>query len=253
MARVPYYFVPRSLSNLETKLAKSRLSPSSPSTTATVRNRGAVAGSADFYAWGLSDRRDSDGGDDDEDDDGGGNQAWRSNAHDLRAVGVQSFSFDTDWLLVFAMNTWERWSNAASNEFDVFIDTNGDGVDDFLVAGIDLAPLGLPGVLGSAVFSLPGEELVDAFIATAPTDSSTVLLPVAASALGLSEATPRFSYRAESFGFIAPDALGVRRGAILGVGHVDGGAAMRQRSGPSCRTRRPMPVSIVIAPRTSSR
>jgi minor extracellular serine protease Vpr len=128
---------------------------------------------------------------------------------------------------VFAVNTWERWSNAASNEFDIYVDTNGDGVDDFLVAGLDLGSLGLPGVLGSAVFSLPDEELVDAFVAVAPTDSSTVLLPVAASALGLSEANPRFSYRAESFGFIAPDALGVERRGFLGVGHDEIGERAR--------------------------
>jgi hypothetical protein len=49
---------------------------------------------------------------------------------------------------------------------------------------------------------------------------------VAAGALGLSEADPRFSYRAESFGFIAPDELGVRQGNFLGVGHdeIAGGA-----------------------------
>jgi subtilisin family serine protease len=215
--RVPYYLVPRALSNIETKLADSSLSPDSPATTATVRNRhAAIAGTADFYAWGLADPRDAEDR----------RQAGRSTAHDLRAVGVQSFEDGDDRLLVFAVNTWERWSNAASNEFDIYVDTNDDGVDDFLVAGLDLVDLGLPGVMGSVVISLPDGELVDALIATAPTDSSTALLPVAAGALGLSEADPRFSYRAESFGFIAPDELGVRQGNFLGVGHdeIAGGA-----------------------------
>src|SRR5947208_5357308 len=53
--RVPYYFVPRALSNIEISLGA--LSGTPPSRTATVtNNNGAIAGGADFYAWGLSDQ-----------------------------------------------------------------------------------------------------------------------------------------------------------------------------------------------------
>ena len=53
--RVPYYLVPRALSDIRTKLG-SKLKPSNPTTTANVTNEdGVIAGDADFYAWGLSD------------------------------------------------------------------------------------------------------------------------------------------------------------------------------------------------------
>ncbi len=50
---------------------------------------------------------------------------------DLRAAGVQSFDIGGDQLLVFAVNNWTRWSNAATTEFDVVIDVDRDGAPDF--------------------------------------------------------------------------------------------------------------------------
>ena len=55
--RVPYYLVPRALSDIKTKLG-SKLKPSNPTTTANITNEdGVIAGDADFYAWGLSEAR----------------------------------------------------------------------------------------------------------------------------------------------------------------------------------------------------
>ena len=118
--RVPYYFVPRALSGVETKIGK--LSGNNPSTTATVANsKGVIAGSADFYAWGLQDNKES------------GKQS-----NDVRAIGVQSFPLSaTQAIIVFAVNTYDRWSNASQNEFDIYVDVDGDGVDDYIVVGAD--------------------------------------------------------------------------------------------------------------------
>src|SRR5437667_6468708 len=82
---VPYYLVPRALSNVSTSIGA--LSGTNPSTIATVTNRrGGISGDADFYAWGIFDTRsrgaDSDGDGDDQDP-----------SDDIRAIGVQSFSF----------------------------------------------------------------------------------------------------------------------------------------------------------------
>ena len=87
----------------------------------TVGNRhaheqdGAIAGDADFYAWGLEDKKDK-----------------GKASNDLRAVGVQSFAAGTATdpnrqQLVFAVNTHDRWSNAAATEFDIYVDVNNDG------------------------------------------------------------------------------------------------------------------------------
>jgi subtilisin family serine protease len=73
--RVPYYLVPRATSDINTKLDK--FEGTDPSSIAEVTNKkGAVAGNADFYAWGLEDKKDK-----------------GKVSNDIRAVGVQSLRF----------------------------------------------------------------------------------------------------------------------------------------------------------------
>jgi subtilisin family serine protease len=194
--RVPYYLVPRALSKVDSSLKRSTVKPDSPSTTATVQNRGAIPGSADFYAWGLSDGKDR-----------------GKVSNDIRAVGVQSFEWDAETqLLVFGLNVWDRWSNAASNEFDIPVDVDGDGVVDYVVVGVDLGAVtagDFNGIMGTFVFSTrsPGADIE--FLAVAPTDSASLLLPVLSSQLCrvsepcLSHDNPRFSYGAVGFDLIA--------------------------------------------------
>ena len=210
--RVPYYLVPRALSDVSTSIGKLR--GTNPSTIATVTNkRRGISGDADFYAWGIVDKRIS--GDDSESDGEGDNTGKASN--DVRAIGVQSFPFPsspnpTRQLLVFAVNTFNRWSNASTNEFDIFVDVDGDGFDDYVIVGIDQGAVQLGafnGVMGSFVFSKRSPGASIAFLASAPTDSSTALLPVLSTQLCrvnepcLSKLTnPRLTYHAESFDLV---------------------------------------------------
>lgn len=199
--RVPYYLVPRALADVKAGLSED-FGPDNPSGMVTLTNPGGpIAGDADFYAWGLKDKNEELG------------------EHDLRAVGVQSFpagtiANPTRRLLVFAVNTFQKWSNAAVNEFDILLDVNADGIDDFAVVGVDFGAVTagvFNGVMGAFVFNLavPGAFSI-AFFASAPTDSSTILLPVLSTQIGVSPANPRFSYHAESFdlrGVAAADAM----------------------------------------------
>ena len=207
--RVPYYLVPRALSGVSTFIG--RLRGPNPSTIATVTNkRGGIYGDADFYAWGIFDRKSS--GDDSESD--GENENRDNASNDVRAIGVQSFPFPistnpTTQLLVFAVNTYQRWSNASTNEFDIYVDVDGDGTDDYVIVGADdgLVQTGsFSGLMGSFVFSTRSFGASSAGLAAAPTDSSTVELPVFSSQLCrpaepcLSESTnPRLTYHAVSF------------------------------------------------------
>src|SRR5213078_5062287 len=148
---VPYYLVPRALSNVSTSIGA--LSGTNPSTIATVTNRrGGISGDADFYAWGIFDTRsggaDSDGDGDDQDP-----------SNDIRAIGVQSFPVPSlaNPTMVFAVNTYHRWSNASTNEFDIFVDVDGDGFDDYLIVGADDGAVrtgSFSGLMGSFVFSM---------------------------------------------------------------------------------------------------
>ncbi|WP_306210484.1 S8 family serine peptidase [Actinoplanes sp. RD1] len=182
--RVPYYLVPQSVAKVSTSLDKR-------GTTATLTNaKGAIAGTADWFAWGLSDGKDA------------------GAAADLRAVGVQSLPDDT---LAFALNTHQRFGNAARTEWDVYVDVDGDKVDDYDVVGIDYGLLttgDINGRLVTAVVDLRTDEVSLEFYADAPYDGSTVTLPVLVSQLCqpgspcLSGTSPRFTYHAATYGII---------------------------------------------------
>ncbi len=148
---------------------------------------GALAADADFYTWGLSDAKDVP-------------KSIVDTGYDLRAAGVQSFPDGTDQFLVFAINNHHRWSNAAANEYDVVIDTDGDGAADWVVFSADGGLVTAGDANGiSQVFEFEiatGKTFASGFNAQAPTDSSTILLPVYASDLGI---TGQFHYRVQSF------------------------------------------------------
>jgi len=180
---VPYYLVPRARSLIS--VSHNVPTPASPNATLDVSNGPAsIAGSADFYAWGLA----------------GTPQGLRY--VDTRAVGVQSFPAGNDATLVFAINTFTRFSNASPNEWDILIDTNGDGNPDFAVVGFDVngfVSSQPKGRFASAVINLATNAIVAVRFADAPTDGTTILLAAKASELGLSPANPRFSYQVQAF------------------------------------------------------
>jgi hypothetical protein len=182
--RVPYYLVPQAVSSVSTTLADPGFTTS---TTATTTNGGPSAGSADWYAWGLSDTKDG-----------------KLGGNDLRAVGVQTFP--SYGVLAFAVSTYKRWSNPSDTEWDIYVDVNNDGVDDYLVVGYDLGGLSgsFNGMLASAVVNLATGKTSVHYLAAAPMDSSTLVLPVdfsqlcTAGAPCLNAANPRFTYTAQS-------------------------------------------------------
>ncbi|HWZ71924.1 MAG TPA: peptidase S8 and S53 subtilisin kexin sedolisin, partial [Casimicrobiaceae bacterium] len=190
---VPYYLVPRARSLVS--VSHNVPTPASPNATLTVSNGPAsIAGTADFYAWGLS----------------GTPQGLRY--VDTRAVGVQTFPAGNDATLVFAINTFTRFSNASPNEWDILIDTNGDGVPDFLVVGFDVSGLVSgqpPGRFASGVINLATNAIIAVRFADAATDGTTILLAAKASELGLSPTSPRFSYVVNAFNGITGESESV--------------------------------------------
>jgi hypothetical protein len=183
--RVPYYLVPQAVSSVSTKLADASFTTS---TTATTTNGGPSAGTADWYAWGLTDGTDS-----------------RLGGNDLRAVGVQSSAADD--FLAFAVSTHKRWSNPSDTEWHIFVDVNNDRIDDYLVVGVDLGAVtggSFSGALVSGVVDLATGDLSLSYMAGAPMDSSTLVLPIDISQLCvagrpcLNAANPRFTYTAEA-------------------------------------------------------
>jgi minor extracellular serine protease Vpr len=108
--------------------------------------------------------------------------------------------------VVFAVNTFKPWSTPVSDEFDIYVDSNGDGTDDYVIFNVDFGRLTtgtFSGQAVAAVVNLATNAISVNFLTQASTDSSTMLLPVTAASIGLSAANPRFTYH--MFGF---DALG---------------------------------------------
>jgi minor extracellular serine protease Vpr len=182
---VPYYLVARARSMVQAHL-RGDLSERSSGTVAVSNRSKAVAGTADFYAWGLR-----------------GDHA-NLGSIGLRAVGVQSFADPVNGqMLVFALNTFARSSNPVTNVYDLFLDVNGDGIPDYDVEAADLGLLtgtgSFTGEMAVAVFNLATGNGVLEFLAVAPTDGSTILLPLVAADVGITSANPRFTYTAQTF------------------------------------------------------
>jgi len=190
---VPYYLVARARSQIETRLKNGGDDEGGSTSGLSVRvdnKSDTLTGTADFYAWGLSAKKSS-----------------TLPRIALRAAGVQSFDLAGRKTLVFAVNTFGRWSHASTNEFDVLLDVNGDGQADFDVFAFDLGLLttgSFSGQVASGVLNLSTGQITVRFLAVAPTDGNTLLLPVRASDVTVTSANPRFVYTVESFDLFSP-------------------------------------------------
>lgn len=183
---VPYFLLPRARAQVRAEL-EGDLDPGRASTAAAElrNNSGVLPATADFYTWGLS----------------GTNK--RIGAFNLRAVGVQAFDHPTlGRMLVFAVNTFSPWTTAAVLQFQISIDSTGDGIPDFMVLGGDAGFIqtnSSNGTVASFVLNLKTGKLVRGFLATAPTGGTTILLPAVAADIGVTSGNPRFSYSIQSF------------------------------------------------------
>jgi minor extracellular serine protease Vpr len=192
---VPYYMVPQATSNVDTQLDATALAATGSAVATTTNAKGAIPGSADWYAWGLSDGKDK-----------------GLAANDITAVGTQSFPTPNGQMVVFSIATAKPWSNASQSEYDVYVDVDGDGTDDYVVVGADYGGLtagDYDGQTGSFVFDLRTGDGSIEFLGDAPFNSSTLLLPVLASQLCndgspcLSAKNPRITYHARGIDLVA--------------------------------------------------
>jgi minor extracellular serine protease Vpr len=201
--RVPFMLVPRGLSNIAAgpKSAYTR-SGSMFSANVPLSNSGIHAGNASVFAWGINDANDVAGPADD--------------PMDIRAAGVQVLPGEvldgaaSDRTLMFAVNTYGRHSNPSVSEYDVAIDLQSDGRPDFFVVGVDLGAVlagAFNGQFASFIFDDEG-NLINAWVATAPMNGSTVVLPTLASDIGLDPAVNSTKIRYTVTGFsIVPEGL----------------------------------------------
>ncbi len=193
--RVSFLFVPVPLSNVESSTSVSRNSDGTY-TPITVHNTGIHTGTVDTYAWLIADQA--------------GDVPDRDTP-DLTNIGVQSLAptevglDPDDRLLIFAASTSLGTSTQAAKEIDVVLDTDNDDTPDFLVVSADtgLVLTGSPdGSVTSFAIDLSRGKIVDAWDADAAANGSTVLLPVSAKALGLSQTSGPVTVVAGSFALV---------------------------------------------------
>jgi minor extracellular serine protease Vpr len=182
---VPFLLVPRGESSVAAgPPSPYKLAGGVATSSVSLKNKGIHDGTADVYAWGISDKDRTKG------------------IASIRAVGVQSLPGDacggaaSDACLNFAINGWHQWSNAAAAEYDIAIDTNGDGAPEFFVVGVDLGAIttgAFNGIEASFTFDAAG-NLYRIFYADAPMNGSVIELPAFASDMGITSGAPTFAY-----------------------------------------------------------
>jgi subtilisin family serine protease len=195
--RVPFMAVPRALSNIAAGTRSAYTGGGVRTATVPLSNSGIHTGIADVYAWGLSDPQDL--------------PATPIATNDIRAVGVQVLPTEAltgaedanDRALIFAVNTWGKWSSASSNEFDIAIYGTNKNKPDFFVVGVDFGAVTNAGTFDGrmAAFTITAAgAIVDLWVADAPANGSTVLLPTLASEIGQNATNnTRFSYGITGF------------------------------------------------------
>jgi hypothetical protein len=185
--RVPYYAVPRVSSDVSATVESRRMASGASGTIVLENRLGAIAGTADVFALAYESTR----------------TPGIPGHFDLHSVGVQSHA--NGEVVVFAITTKQPWSTAAAQEFDVYIDSTLDGIPDFIVFSFDYGRLVngvFDGQVGSFVLDLTTGVRSVYFLAYAPTDGSSILLPVPAAAIGVTPANPRFAYDVASWSLL---------------------------------------------------
>jgi len=184
--RIPLLVAPRGLSNVTAGPLTPYVKQGSSNvytTSTTVNNAGIHSGTADLYAWGINDAND-----------------LGAAANDVRDVGVQSFD---DGTRRFVINTYNQVSTAATQEYDVAIDLQGNGKPDYFVVGADIGAVTtgtFDGRFGAFLFNAKtGARIGGVFGTESPMNSSTVEIPFSLAALGLHAGNGDFHYWVNAF------------------------------------------------------
>jgi subtilisin family serine protease len=204
--RVPWLLAPRGLSNV-TAGARSAYTPGATGGTynssVQLTNNGVHSGTVDLYSWGIADPNDTSGGED---------------GYDVRDVGLQEQPTEfltgtpdaSDTSLIFAINSYGRWSNAATTEFDIAVDTKGNSAPEFFVVGVDFGFV-TTGTFDGRIASFiidPAGNLVDVWVPDAPMNGSTIELPALASEFGLTTGSNKLNYQVATFPIVPEGQVG---------------------------------------------
>jgi subtilisin family serine protease len=116
---------------------------------------------------------------------------------DLKAVGVRSTS---DGAVQFGIATYgERAHPAYPAEFDVYVDSNADGVDDYVLYTAENGGFGVTGQTLVYVYNISTGVSTAYYYADADLNSSNMILTAPAAAIGITSPTQAFRFTVYSF------------------------------------------------------
>ena len=134
--QMPWHVLPRKAAEIVPSTAT--LQPGAFPQTIGLTNEGAGVAQNDAYALIAT-----------SDDQPEGAWGEQSPTPDIRAVGVNTFpvpagfcSANASFIWAFAVNTWERQQHLLPVSHQVYLDTDQDGVDDYVVLNRDASGLG---------------------------------------------------------------------------------------------------------------
>jgi hypothetical protein len=171
--KTPLMLVPYGVSDIRaTGLSRARTDGPSLTSSIRIANSGVHFGTYDTYQWIAHDAA---------------GDTVDPRVPDLRDIGVQQFNVDVGVdAMVVAINLNNRVTTHPTNEYDLLLDTNNDGITDFYAITVDngLFTTGTPD--GSLrTFLLDASfNLVDVLSASAPANGSTVEVPIILQDLG---------------------------------------------------------------------
>lgn len=118
---------------------------------------------------------------------------------DLRAVGVRPV--DVGALgLQFGITTFgTRMHPAYPAEFDIYVDANNDGVDDYVIYNTELSGFGATGQTVVSVQNLATGATTTRFYVAADLNSSNMIYTVLASDIGITSASQQFRFSVYAF------------------------------------------------------
>jgi hypothetical protein len=121
---------------------------------------------------------------------------------DLKSVGTQYIPNGAGAgvdVLLFAVNTWGQRSHPNyPAEFDIYVDSNNDGVDDFVVFNRENGAFGSSGQNLVVLANLSTGASVIRYFSVSDLSSANVIMPVQARDLGITAGT-KFSYQVFAF------------------------------------------------------
>ena len=118
---------------------------------------------------------------------------------DLKAIGVRAVDVGVPAVQFGIATFGEKAHPAYPAEYDIYVDANNDGVDDYVIYNTELSGFGVTGQTVVSVFNLNTGTTTTNFYAAADLNSSNMIFTVLASDIGITSPTQKFRFSVYSF------------------------------------------------------